>query len=130
MITEFFGTRGLRSNGTESHVKAKTPQQQAFQKALFSLNETYQLASKLFGTEIMNEIAGFSGSWFSAGSTGTPLNVTFCSDDDAQTPNNTVIGMIDEKNPDNSFSKGNIWKKSNDLIVSIPRASHLQGERN
>ena len=75
-------------------------------------------------------IARVSASCFSAGSTGTPLNVTFCSDDDAQTPNNTVIGMIDEKNPDNSFSKGNIWKKSNDLIVSIPRASHLQGERN
>ena len=25
---------------------------------LLGLNETYQLASKLFGTEIMNEIAG------------------------------------------------------------------------
>ena len=49
--------RGLRSNGTETPVKAETLQQRTFQKALFSLNETYQLASKLFGTEIMNEIA-------------------------------------------------------------------------
>ena len=50
--------RGLRSNGTESTVKAETLQQQAFQKALFSLNETYQLASRLFGTDMNNGIAG------------------------------------------------------------------------
>ena len=37
---------GLQSNGTESYVKAETLQQQAFQKALFSLNEAYQLASR------------------------------------------------------------------------------------
>ena len=79
----------MRSNGTESPVKAETLQQQAFQKALFSLNETYQLVSKLFGTEIMNEIAGVSGSWVSAGSTGTPLNGSFCSDD-TQTPRSRI----------------------------------------
>ena len=49
---------GLRSNGTESTVKAETLQQQAFQKALFSLNETYQLASRLFGTAMRNGIEG------------------------------------------------------------------------
>ena len=49
--------RGMRSNGTESTVKAETLQQQAFQKALFSLNETYQLASRLFGTAIENGVS-------------------------------------------------------------------------
>ena len=43
---------------TESHVKAETLQPQTFQKALFSLNETYQLASRLFGTAIRNDISG------------------------------------------------------------------------
>jgi len=47
----------MRSNGTESTVKAETVQQQAFQKALFSLNETYQLASRLFGTAIENGVS-------------------------------------------------------------------------
>ena len=42
---------------------------------IFSLNEMYQLDCKLFGTEVLNEISGVSGSWFLAGSTGTPLNV-------------------------------------------------------
>ena len=54
--------RSLRSNGTDSTVKAETLQQEAFQKALFSLNETYQLASSLIGTEILNDISGVSGS--------------------------------------------------------------------
>lgn len=33
-------------------------QQQAFQKTLFSLNETYQLVSSLFGTAMKNGTAG------------------------------------------------------------------------
>jgi predicted ATPase with chaperone activity len=36
-------SRGLSSNGTETHVKAVTPTESAFWKTPFSLNETYQL---------------------------------------------------------------------------------------
>jgi hypothetical protein len=75
----------VSSTRIENNVKAETAIEKAFQKAIFSLTETYQLALRLIGTEIWNEIAGVSSSCFSAGSTGTSLNVTFWSDD-TQTP--------------------------------------------
>jgi len=80
----------LSSIGTENHVKAETATEKAFQKAIFSLTETYQLALAVIGTEIWNEIAGVSGSCSSAGSTGTPLNVVFWSDA-TQTPETSVF---------------------------------------
>lgn len=78
-------TRGSSSNGTENYAKAETLSWWVPQKVLSSLIETYQLNSKSSGTEIMNEIAGVSGSCFPAGSTGTPFSVSFCLDD-TQTP--------------------------------------------
>jgi len=52
-----FKVRCLSSTGTESHVKAEISAGQAFQKALFSLTETYQLISKLFDTAIENGVS-------------------------------------------------------------------------
>jgi len=49
--------RGLSSTGTENHVKAETATEKAFQKAVFSFTETYQLALRLFGTAMRNGIA-------------------------------------------------------------------------
>jgi len=48
---------GMRSNGTETPVKAEMLYWQPFQKALFSLSETYQLVSRLFGTAIENGVS-------------------------------------------------------------------------
>ena len=48
---------GFSSTGTGSHVKEQTQDQQAFQKAFFSLSETYQLASQLFGIAIENGVS-------------------------------------------------------------------------
>jgi|GEM_PF-1180964 len=53
---------GMRSNGTETPVKAEMLYWQPFQKALLSLSKTYQLVSSLIGTEILNDISGVSGS--------------------------------------------------------------------
>lgn len=55
-------TRGLSSNGTETYAKAETATEKAFQKAIFSLTETYQLALRLIGTGISNGISMVSSS--------------------------------------------------------------------
>jgi len=47
----------MRSNGTETPVKAEMLYWQPFQKALFSLSKTYQLVSRLFGTAIENGVS-------------------------------------------------------------------------
>ena len=47
-----------------------------------------------------------------------------------KSPDNIQFLKIDGKNPDNPLDKGIVRKDSDELIVSIPRAWHRQGERN